>query len=247
MADYSLSLMCGTDIPIPEIQAAVHQPQIKEIAFMGERNFYIAAQCLGLQKTMFSSDKSVLSQITNFQIFMMVMNEKEASDKKELVIQLLGILFPSYKVLMLPTSIILTAGDITVIIDENNFEILQRVLMRIFCLENTGEDIYNPANEEARRIAERLMRARKIVAEQRAAMDGESSEGALARFISILTIGPGSMSLNECASLTIYQLQDLVQRYNLYLNWDIDLRSRLMGGTPEKPAENWMKNIHDKS
>lgn len=238
--------MCGTDIPVPEIQAAVHQPQIREIAFMGEREFYIAAQCLGLQKRMFTQDKNVLSQVSNFQIFMMVMNEKEAADKKEQVMQLLAILFPNYKALMMPKSILLTAGDTTIMIDENNFEALQKVLMRIFCLENTGEDVYNPANEQARRIAEKLMRGRRIVAEQRANQPGNGDGSSLAQYVSILTIGPGSMSLEDCTKLTIYQLQDLAQRYSLYLNWDIDLRSRLMGGSPEKPAENWMKNIHDK-
>jgi hypothetical protein len=30
----------------------------------------------------------------------------------------------------------------------------------------------------------------------------------------------------------------------LYLNWDIDIRSRLAGAKPESPTENWMKNIH---
>nr|DAZ72865.1 MAG TPA: hypothetical protein [Caudoviricetes sp.] len=42
----------------------------------------------------------------------------------------------------------------------------------------------------------------------------------------------------------MYQLYDLVERYTLYLNWDLDIRQRLAGGTPDKPAENWMKNIH---
>ena len=239
--------MCGTDIPVPEIQASIHQPRLKEIAFMGEREFFLAVQCLEVQKTMLSQDKNLLSQVSNFQIFMMVMNEKEAYDKKEYVIQLLTILFPQYKVLMMPQSIILTQGETTLMIDQNNFEILQKVLARIFCLENTGEDVYNPVNEQARRIAEKLLRGRKIVAEQKMNQPGQGNGSALAQYISILTIGPGSLSLQDCLELTIYQLQDLMERYNLYLNWDIDLRSRLMGGTPEKPAENWMKNIHDKS
>ena len=52
------------------------------------------------------------------------------------------------------------------------------------------------------------------------------------------------MSLNDCLNLTMYQMYDLVERYSLYLNWDIDIRSRLAGAKGDKPVENWMKNIH---
>jgi hypothetical protein len=52
------------------------------------------------------------------------------------------------------------------------------------------------------------------------------------------------MSIQDMADLTIYQLYDLVERYNLYLAWDIDVRSRLAGGKPDKHPDNWMKNIH---
>ena len=31
---------------------------------------------------------------------------------------------------------------------------------------------------------------------------------------------------------------------DLYLNWDIDLRSRLAGGKPDRHPDNWMKNLH---
>jgi hypothetical protein len=33
--------------------------------------------------------------------------------------------------------------------------------------------------------------------------------------------------------LTMYQMYDLIERYSLYVNWDIDIRSRLAGGKPE--------------
>ena len=30
----------------------------------------------------------------------------------------------------------------------------------------------------------------------------------------------------------------------MYLNWDIDIRSRMAGAKVDKPVENWMKQIH---
>ena len=52
------------------------------------------------------------------------------------------------------------------------------------------------------------------------------------------------MSLQDAMDLTMFQLYDLVERYMLYINWDMDIRCRLAGGKPENTPDNWMKNIH---
>jgi hypothetical protein len=52
------------------------------------------------------------------------------------------------------------------------------------------------------------------------------------------------MTINDCLSLTMYQLYDLVERYSLYINWDLDIRAKLAGSTDNKPVDNWMKQIH---
>ena len=44
--DVRLALMTGNDIPIPECQLVLHQPTIKEIAFLGETDFFIGVQTL---------------------------------------------------------------------------------------------------------------------------------------------------------------------------------------------------------
>ena len=80
--DYRLTLMCGTDYPVPECQLAIHQPRIKEIALIGESDFFSGVQCLCLNKSMFVKDESLLANTNNFQIFMTIMSEKEAADKK---------------------------------------------------------------------------------------------------------------------------------------------------------------------
>ena len=178
---------------------------------------------------------------------MKVMNDKTTSDKKEDVISVLTILFPKYKIIFTPRSLVLNHiedSNLNAMIDESNFEEFQEVLSKMFCLENTGQDIYNPANEQARIIAEKLMRGRQRAAAAKAAENGGNSDSIFARQLSILSIGLKSMSLQDLLDLTMYQLYDLMERYTLYLNWDLDVKTRLAGGKPEKPAEDWMKNIH---
>ena len=240
--DNRLALMAGIDIPIPECQLILHQPTIQEIAYIGERNFFTGVQCLCLEKNMVVQDETLLSTTTNFQIFMTVMNEKQTADKKADVISVLAVLFPNYKVIFTPRSMMFNNDQGNFMVDEGNFENLQQVISEIFCLRNSDQATFNPGNKKAKEIAEKLMKARHRVAQQKAAEGGEGS--ALAQYVSTLTIGLNSMSLNDCLKLTMYQLYDLMERYSLYINWDIDLRSRLAGAKPDKPVENWMKNIH---
>ena len=112
----------------------------------------------------------------------------------------------------------------------------------IFCSKDGPMDqqSFNPADEKAREIAEKLMRGRQRVAAQ----NGSSNASVFSQYLSILTIGLNSMSLQNLADLTMFQLYDLIERYNLYINWDLDIRSRLAGGKPDTKPDNWMKNIH---
>lgn len=241
--DYRLAMMCGTDIPIPQCQLTVHQPRINEIALIGEQNFFMGAQTLTLNKTMFVEDKEGLANISNFQIFMMIMSEKEAKDKKLAVQQVFTLIFPNNKVLFTPRSLIFSKpGEENIIIDESNFDYLQDILKMVFCSKNGPMDqqSFNPANDRAKEIAQKLMRGRERIAAER----GDTNSSVFSQYLSILTVGLHSMSMQNLMDLTMFQLYDLIERYSLYINWDIDIRSRLAGGKPDKSPDNWMKNLH---
>ena len=240
--DVRLILMCGTDYPIPECQLTVHQPSIKEISYIGESDFFSGIQCLCLNKSMFVKDETLLADTNNFQIFMTIMSEKEAADKQSAVKQVCTLLFPSYRVLFTPRSMILSGNGQNIQIDENNFEFLQAAITDICCLKTGPMDqqSFNPANAQAREIAEKLMRGRQRVAAQK----GETNTSIFSQYLSMLTVGLGSMSLQDTMDLTMFQLYDLVERYMLYINWDMDIRTRLAGGKPDSQPDNWMKNIH---
>ena len=234
--------MTGVDIPIPELQTALHQPTLKEISYIGEKEFLTGIQCLSVQKSMLVEDEKVLSTTSNFQIFMTIMTDKMTQDKKQSTISALSLLFPNYQIMFTPRAILLNAPDGNVIIDEGTFEKVQWIIGQVFCLSKTDQNTFNPANKKAKEIADKLMKARQRVAAQKAAEQGDGS--AFAQYISTLTVGIGSMSLKDCIELTLYQLYDLVERYSLYVNWDIDIRSRLAGAKGDKPVDNWMKQIH---
>lgn len=244
MADYQLALEVGIDVPIPELQLTMHPPTIKEIAFMGEHKFFQAMQYLCLDKEALIEDETVLATLTNFQVLMKVLEQSKDADKKIAISTLLMLLFPEYKVVMMPKSIIVTGEGDPILIDDNNFDIFQEAVKQVLCTANVfqGKNIvYNPANSAAKRIADKIMRGRKKVAEIKAKEEGDTS--VLTRYLSILLIGP-KIPLKESSEYNLFQLFDAMERYGAYVEWETDLKVKLAGGKTDKQVETWMRNLY---
>jgi hypothetical protein len=39
-------------------------------------------------------------------------------------------------------------------------------------------------------------------------------------------------------------MYDLIERFGLHTSWDIDIKVRLAGGSPNGTPDDWMKNLH---
>ena len=249
MNDIALALMTGGEIPVPGCQVILHQPTIYEIGYMGETQFFQALTYLCIDKSILKysvndeqmgHNKVDIEKINNFMLLQEIFRQDQ--EKKELVHELMLILFPSYSIVITPRSIIMNKEGNSLVIDEDNFPHLQGLLKEVFCLQHSDEKTFNPKGKRAEEIARKLMQARqRVAAEKRKNGENESS---LAQYISVLTVGVSSMSLQNIIGLTVYQIYDLVQRLNLYMAWDLDAKCRLAGGKPEGKPDNWMKKLH---
>lgn len=240
--DTGLLLITGSDYPIPECQLILHQPTIKEIGYIGEEVFFTGIQTLIIDKSMFNMDEKDSININNFQLFMMVIESSEMIEKKSAVKQVLRMLFPNKNISFTKQSILfLEEKEEPIIVDENNFEEFQYTLEQVFCLNNTINDQskFNPINKEASAIANKLMEGRKKIADEK----GINHENLFSTYLSVLSIGL-KIPLTILIEYTVYQIYDSLERYGLYLDWDIDIRVRLAGGEGKDQPENWMKNIH---
>jgi len=65
-----------------------------------------------------------------------------------------------------------------------------------------------------------------------AAEKGQNNVSIFSQYLSILAVGL-QMPMQEIMDLTMFQLYDLIERYMLYINWDMDVRCRLAGGKPD--------------
>ena len=248
----SLTLISGIDVPIPEIGVNIHQPTIREIAFIGEKSFYEAAQTIIIQKEDFinglenitQEDKIALSQMSNFEIFLKLVEANPLSNTK--VQMLLSLLFPDFNSSIEERFIFLVnpKEHKNILINDSNFEILQEVISTILCLQsgNTKEE-FNPQGDRAREIAEKIKRGR----ERAARLKGEKRQQSrfLSKYISGLGIGTNTLNIHNVLDLTLYQLLNQLERYGLYTQYNISIQAKMAGAKDVEDVD-WLKDIENK-
>ena len=73
-----LLLLSGNDLPFPEARLIIHQPRLKEIAYITEQRFWSGCELLKFNKEVLADeDKTDLLNKSNFNIIMMMIQEKK--------------------------------------------------------------------------------------------------------------------------------------------------------------------------
>ena len=128
--------MAGSDIPIPEIQTVLHQPRIKEIAFLGELEYFSVLSTFCFKKELLMAQNpqgaSSLASMSNFQIFMTMINDAKAVQKED-VLSVFTLLFPGYIAQFLPRSVFFSnsATQHSFVLDDHTFDAFQIIMQEI--------------------------------------------------------------------------------------------------------------------
>lgn len=242
-----LLLLSGNDIPFPEAQLSIHQPTLKEIAYIGEEKFFLGCELLNFtKKSLMSKDRVNLENQTDFDIIIATITENTLESKKSQrnVLLVFTLLFPNYSFKIDKTNcqIILTDGDEVKIINKKNYPYLQEIIACIFCLRKNKEEEYNPSGALSQKIADKLKEGQKKRAE-RNQTDASQKISILSRYASILAVGE-QKDINILMNYTVFQLFDEWERYNLKLKYDMYIKARLAGAKDLKEEENWMKDLY---
>lgn len=240
-----LLLMSGNDIPFMEAQINIHQPTIKEIAYIGEENFYTGCEMLTFSKDILDEkDRINLTHQTDFEVLMSIMMDKHTAMRRNRVAAnlVLALLFPQCEIRLTESEIALFSEDGIHKINSENFERFKEILTTMFCLDGKSSDetpTYNPGGRLAREIAEKLKERRKVLAKQK----GEQKISVLSRYVSILTVGQRK-DMNSYMQYTVYQLFDEFNRYELKEEFDWHIQAKMAGARDLKEVDNWKKDIH---
>lgn len=250
----NLLLLSGNDIPFIQAEISIHQPTIKEIAYIGEQNFFMGYEYLNFSKQdLKSKDKNHLENFSNFEILMaMINNNNEIIVKKYKVCieLLLLLLFPQYKIDFLPASIMISKINEKQekqihLLDKNNFNIFQDIINQIFCLKSFMQDDvskkYNPKGPQARALVEKFKQRQKKLNNLK--NKKQSKFSIFSRYISILSVGL-QKDMNKLLQYTVYQLFDEFNRFKLKEQYEMYVKAKMAGAKDIQQVENWMKDIH---
>lgn len=209
-------ILSGQPIFIPEINIYITQPKIKDIVLFGEDDFFTTIQLLvDMEKftSMVKEGNSDLNIISDFQLLLVMIEEDPTV--KNMIQNLFTLILPDYEVKI-------TENSIDFLLQENNqivgrihpfnFENFQNTLNDIFIPQGNNEDEpdYNPANDMAAKIAEKIKQGREKVHAQKAAVEGVHS--IFADYCSSLSIGM-HMDVNIFFNYTSFQLYDAYRRF----------------------------------
>lgn len=246
-----LLLLSGNDIPFEEAQVNIHQPSIKEIAYIGEESFFIGCEVLKFSKKFLTEEeKANLIEFSDLEILlgMFQINNAEVRRQKICLTLLLSLLFPFHQIHYKEKEIVLkdvrVEGELQGIsvINGKNFSIFQTIVSNIFCMNpKKAEEMYNPGGDMAKKIAQKFEERKRKLAEQNKGQGDKIN--ILCRYVSILSVGQ-QKDMNSLLNYTVYQLFDEFHRYELKMQADFNFQARMAGAQDLPEIEDWMKDIH---
>ena len=250
--DDTLKFQKGTPIFLEDI-CAIYPVTIGEITDEGYSNFQRYLSILTAEKPVDVKEKDkelseLLKQLTDFQyILMMVMSDKEANqtfrDAFRFFTHESNISFS-----LDPAQIIVGSLTENHIINEGEFYTFQKILKRMYFIEQDEEEIIIYDDDEPmvkklklqrRRDRERLRRAKAKEVEKR-------GDGNL-KFSDLI----GSIPLDNCGlnmvniwDVTYYSLQDQLKRMGWRDQFEMNHRAALAGAKLKKSQlKHWMRSI----
>lgn len=243
----SLLLMSKHDIPFVEAQVSIHQPTINQIALLGQHVFDLGCNllCISKEKLEKEEDKINLKNKTNFDILMSIIGQRRENNALNLNVEavemVLFLLFPQYKILFMPTMIVLQKtteeGKQQHIINNNNYENFKQILVKMFCLEGVATPKFNPINKAAARIAKKLEERQSFLSKRKSS---EAKSERFLRMVSILSLGNHN-SVDELMNYTVFQLSYQMRRYERKYSYQIYLKAKMAGAQDLQDIQNWME------
>lgn len=241
-----IMLETGIDIPFEEAQLIIHQPRIKEIAYIGQKSFFKGCNYLTFSKNNLSfQDKNNLRDLSDFEVLMTLMKEKKqiVQQNKICMELVLSLLFPDYQIVFLPFSIMLMKDNERHLIDKDNFDNFKQYIQKMFQLKDFFKQSqnYNPGGSHAAAIAKKIQQGKRKRAKLKAQMGEEQEEiEIIAKYISILSVGL-QKDKNELSNYTFFQLVSEYNRFILKNQFDTYFSAKLAGAQNLEEVQYWMK------
>lgn len=238
----NFSLLDTAQIDYEFCDLKIHQPTLKELSEGLKEEQYLFF-CLKIfsdsLKDMFSI-MGITGQLKEYDFLYLLLSDNPLTREKYAIQRIylnkfLEILFPKAEIEIYNDNIMIKENDLIIMINDDNLQEFKQIIRKMFKLDflfsNNGQGSdYNPANEAARKIAEKFKKSQiKLAAEK-----GEVNRiGIIENYVSILSVGLNTTPKHICETMTLYNLLTIFERFKMRLEWDLDIKIKLAGGGGE--------------
>ena len=241
--------LSGKPVLIQDLNIVIVPPTITNIVMFGEDDFLFATQLIAHTDEFVQEIKrgnSELDIFSNFQLLMTLV--REDNNIHNIIENFLEFIFPDYKVVFQDNLI-----DFKIVQDEKertisrinpfNYDILKDTISNLFLNQTIMEQEieYNPANDAAKQIADKIKAGRKKTKQLKSEKGKDQS--MFAQICSSLSIGL-QMDINIFFNYTPFQLYDIYSRFFLKQAYDFYQKvstTPLMDTSKMEVPEEWTK------
>lgn len=243
--DIKLKLLAGLPIEVEGV-GEVYPLTLKEIAEIGDQTYteYLGCICFDLEDLEGFEEVKEIEGISTLDIIISNCIQSEAFKNK--VINSLSLFFRE-DVFLFEEKIngnefcLFHIGNLEDqrFIHRDNFEIIKDILKQQNNMVKNKEEEYNPANETARRLIEKIKKNRQNTSKPKQNIDLHSIISGVA--------WKSHIGINDVWDLTIYQLYDAFYRLDIVDNYDKTLYGVYAGTVDAKKTDfkkiNWSNII----
>lgn len=243
--------LSGMPVPVDQCNIVIKPPKIKEIIMtIGEDDFLMIMQILGHTELFVKEIKEgnpELNLLSDFQVLLVILQGEKTI--KSLSDRFFSLIFPEYDINITENSIefrLKETGMLVSVINPFTFPYLQQTLKELFEPQNTTEEEFNPIDDKAKEIAEKLRKGREKRNKLKAGKDDSKMKSLFAVQTSVLSVGLG-IDINVFFDYTPFQLYDAFMRYTSKLASDFYRRVSSMPfmdtSQMEAPPE-WTRGLY---
>lgn len=242
-----LQIITAAPIPLVELGVTLRQPTAREIALLGEEQYFIALKLF----LMSTKDLKIRTQgVSNWDIFQQVLKQKVdgVADVRNLISNFIKLFFVENASLG-PRSIIVQTKKGISNIEPEDFDVVQAVVRQLggADLLVPQEEIFRPKNKKAAEIAEKMKKARKRLARVKAIESGQDPDAPkkadfLGKYIRSLAVVTAN-SVEQLSNMTLLQINTLMETYLAYEQYNIEVQQRMIPMVDhknDKPLIHWM-------
>ena len=243
--------LSGAQVLVKECNILITQPTIRQIEIVGETDFLSAVQVIAdptIVTEPLAMGNSQLENAGDFQLLIGILQADQGEELRKHMSVFAELCFPQYNIKIKGSNFSFSLKDdeeqiVCGMINPMNFDKFSQVVKDLFISFTAKADDFNPANDKAKEIANKLKQGRKRVETEKGNAEGAGSLFGL--YVSILSVGL-PMDLNTLMNYTPFQVYDIFNRYFKKSEWDEYRRIVTMPfmDASNMEVDNWIENMY---